>query len=657
MAVSAPTRQHHPPRRLPVGAEPAADGTHFRVWAPAAGEVAVALDGRDSRLLDAEPDGYFSGWVQGVGAGDRYGYRLDGGEVLADPASRFQPDGPTGLSMVIDSGRYPWRDQGWAGVPRRGQVLYELHVGTFTREGTWRAAAARLPTLAEIGITVVGMMPVNEFPARFGWGYDGVNLFAPSHLYGRPDDLRFFVDEAHRHGIGVTLDVVYNHLGPGGDVLKKFSPCYFSRRYGTDWGQTLNFDEEGSAAVRELVVANGCYWVDEFHIDGFRIDATQNIYDFGDGEHILAELTRRARETAGQRSILVVGENEPQATHLIRPREQGGEGLDALWNDDFHHSARTALCGRHEAYFTDYRGSPQEFVSLAKRGFLYQGQRYRWQDQPRGSPTCGLEPEQLVTFIQNHDQLANSGRGLRVHQIAGPGRVRAITALLLLGPWTPMLFQGQEFGASQPFYYFAGFEGELADQVEQGRRREIGQFPSLATPEIQAVLPRPDDVRTFEACKLDWAEFERNGEAVALHRDLLRLRREDRTLVAARRPGGVDGAVLGAEAFALRFFGEAEDDRLLLVNLGTDLELTIMPEPLLAPPEGHDWELLWSSEHPAYGGNGAQHPSPDCAWVLAGRAALLLRPGPPSARRKSELQKALDKAAEIRGRAERKEEA
>lgn len=641
-------------RRLPIGAEPQGGATHFRVWAPAARRVAVVLE-EGEQALDPEPDGYFSVHVAGIGHGSRYGFRLDGGQTRPDPASRFQPDGPLGLSMVIDPGRYAWRDQGWPGVPRQGQVLYELHVGTFTPEGTWRAAARHLPGLAELGITCIEMMPVNEFPARFGWGYDGVDLFAPTRLYGEPDDLRFFVDEAHRHGIGVILDVVYNHVGPIGSFLKEFSPTYFSQRYITDWGQALNFDGEGSAPVREFVVANACCWVDEFHFDGFRIDATQNIYDFGEGEHILAELARRARETAGPRQLLIVGENEPQTTRLIRPREQGGLGLDALWNDDFHHSGRTALCGRREAYFTDYRGSPQEFVSLAKYGFLYQGQRYRWQDQARGTPTRGLEPEQLVTFLQNHDQLANSGRGLRVHQIAGPGRLRALTALLLLGPWTPMLFQGQEFAASQPFFYFAGFEGELADQVDQGRKREVSQFPSLATPEIQAVLPRPDDPRTFEACKLDWTERERNREAVALHRDLLRLRRLDRTLAAARRPGGVDGAVLGPEAFVLRFFGDDADDRLLLVNLGADLELTIMPEPLLAPPEGHDWKLQWSSEHPAYGGTGAQHPSPDRAWVLAGRAAMLLQPGPPSPQRRTELQKALDKAAEIRAKAERKD--
>ena len=280
--------------------------------------------------------------------------------------------------------------------------------------------------------------------------------------------------------------------------------------------------------MREFIVANGVYWADEFHIDGFRIDATQNIYDFGEGhEHILAELTRRAREAAAPRRILVVGENEPQAVRLIRPRERGGLGLDALWNDDFHHSAVVALTGRNEAYLSDHQGRPQELVSAAKYGFLYQGQRYRWQKQARGTPALDLEPERLVVFVENHDQLANMGRGFRLHRTAAPGCLRAVTALLLLGPATPMLFMGQEFAASAPFLYFAGFEGELAELVDQGRRKEVSQFPSLGTPELQAVIRRPDDPRTFAACKLDWREAEAHHEALALHRDLLRLRRED----------------------------------------------------------------------------------------------------------------------------------
>lgn len=640
-----------------VGAAVEAGGTSFRVWAPAARSVTVRIenDGGAERGLAAEAGGYHAAAVAGVGHGDRYRFRLDGGEPLPDPASRFQPEGPLGPSEVVDPSRYRWRDQGWRGLGREDQVLYELHVGTFTPEGTFRAAAGKLGHLADLGVTAVELMPVNNFPGRFGWGYDGVNLYAPHREYGAPDELRFLVDEAHRHGLGVILDVVYNHLGPGGDFLKRFSPAYFSGRYLTDWGEALNFDGEDAGPVRDWVVGNGVRWVAEFHVDGFRLDATQNIYDFAEGrEHVLAAFARAAREAAGGRAVLLVGENEPQETRLIRPREQGGMGLDMLWNDDFHHSAVVALTGRKEAYLTDHRGSAQELVSLAKRGFLYQGQRYRWQAMPRGTPTRGLAPAQLVTFLQNHDQIANVGRALRGHQMASPARYRALTALLLLGPGTPMLFQGQEFAASQPFWFFLDGSGEAAERVARGRLKEIAQFESMAEPEMQAVVAHPDDPETFARCKLDWAEAGRNGEALALHRDLLRLRREDAALRAARRRhDGLDGAVLGgtADAFCLRFFGPGDDDRLLLVNLGHDLELPIMPEPLLAPPEGHDWELLWSSEHPRYGGIGARHPRPDAPWVLPGRGALLLRPGPPWPGRKSGRDKALAKAEEVRAKA------
>jgi maltooligosyltrehalose trehalohydrolase len=631
-------------------------GVHFRIWVPAARRLVVALEDGE-RPLEPEGNGYFSGTIAGLGHGTRYRYRLDDGESLPDPVSRAQPEGPFGPSMMVDPGRYVWRDGDWRGLAREGQVLYELHIGTFTPEGTWRAAAGKLPKLAEVGITCIEMMPVNEFAGRFGWGYDGVNLFAPYHHYGEPDDLRFFVDEAHRHGIGVILDVVYNHLGPGGDFIRKFSKDYFNARYDTDWGEALNFDGESCLPVREWVVANGTYWVDEFHMDGFRIDATQNIYDFDEShEHILGEYTRRAREAAKGRSILVVGENEPQNTRMIRPREAGGYGLDALWNDDFHHSAIVALIGRNEAYLTDYRGSPQELVSLAKHGFLYQGQRYRWQDWPRGTPTAGLGPCRFINFTQNHDQLANMGRGFRCNQVAGGGRYRAVTAFMVLAPGTPMYFMGQEYGATQSFYYFLDSESELADLVDQGRRKEVAQFPSLGTPALQAVLKCPADPRTFEACKLDWSEFDRHPEHVAFNRDLLRLKREDPTLRAAScAPGRADGAVLGPDAFCLRYVGEDGEDRLLLVNLGVDLELTIMPEPLLAPPGGTDWALMWSSEHPDYGGIGAQPPAPDRPWVVPGHAALLLRPGAPWLGRKTELEKALDKAEEIRARRSKQE--
>jgi maltooligosyltrehalose trehalohydrolase len=427
--------------------------------------------------------------------------------------------------------------------------------------------------------------------------------------------------------VAVILDVVYNHLGPEGNYLGQFAEEYFSDRHQTEWGEALNFDGPGSPAVREFFIANAAYWVREFHFDGLRIDATQSVFDDSE-EHILASVTRRARDDAGARSVLVVGENEPQHARLVRRPEHGGYGLDALWNDDFHHSAVVAVTGRREAYYTDYQGTPQEFVSSAKYGFLYQGQRYRWQRRRRGTPAFDLHPTNFVNFIQNHDQVANSARGLRLHRLTSPGRYRALTALLLLGPATPMLFQGQEFAASAPFYYFADFPPELAEKVRQGRAEFLAQFRSIATREARECLRAPEARETFEQCKLDFAERERNRPVYEMHRDLLRLRREDKVF-AAQAPRALDGAVLGAEAFVLRFFGEeAGDDRLLVVNFGADLNLNPAPEPLLAPPEGRLWRVLWSSEECRYGGSGTPPPETKLNWLIPGHAAVALAPAP-----------------------------
>ncbi|MGH7320533.1 MAG: DUF3459 domain-containing protein, partial [Candidatus Rokuibacteriota bacterium] len=363
--------------------------------------------------------------------------------------------------------------------------------------------------------------------------------------------------------------------------------------------------------------------IDEFHLDGLRLDATQNIHD-DSPEHILAAVSGRVREAARGRATILLAENEPQHTRLVRPLDRGGYGLDAIWNDDFHHSAMVALTGRNEAYYGDHLGTPQELISVIKWGFLYQGQWYSWQRQRRGTPTVGLGPAAFVIFIQNHDQVANSLHGRRVHALASPGRYRAMTALLLLAPGTPLLFQGQEFAASSPFLFFADLK-ELAPEMRRGRATFLAQFPSLAGVETEASLADPTDPRTFGRSKLDLGERERHAEAYALHRDLLRLRHED-PVFSAQRPGGVDGAVLGPDVFVLRFFGEAHGDRLLLVNLGRDWRAEPAPEPLLAPPAGARWALLWSSEAPRYGGSGVAALDPDGAWVIPGHAAIVLIP-------------------------------
>jgi maltooligosyltrehalose trehalohydrolase len=616
-------------RRLPIGAECLRDGgVHFRVWAPRAKRVTVVLGagGDEDVALAAETSGYFSGFVPEAAESTLYRFRLDEGGPYPDPASRFQPEGPFGPSRVVDPATFRWTDAGWTGAPLREQVIYELHVGTFMAEGTWEGARKRLGDLADLGVTCIEMMPVAEFPGRFGWGYDGVNLFAPTHLYGEPDDLRRFVDEAHGHGLAVILDVVYNHFGPDGNYLREFSPDYFTDRHRTDWGEAINFDGPGSGPVREFFLANARAWIDEFHMDGLRLDATQSMFDESD-DHVLAAIGREVRAAARGRETIIVAENEPQHTRLVRPRERGGYGLDGLWNDDLHHSAMVALTGKREAYYTDYRGSPQELISAVKWGYLYQGQRYKWQRSRRGTPALDLPPSAFVAFIENHDQVANSAFGRRVHQVTSPGRYRALTAFLLLSPPTPMLFQGQEFASSAPFLYFADHAGELGDKVREGRAAFLTQFPSIASPEMMATLPDPSDPDTFERCKLDFAERGRHESIYAMHRDLIRLRRRD-PVFRAQRPHGVDGAVLGPEAFLLRFFGAESADRLLLVNLGVDLTLDPAPEPLLAPPADTLWRVLWSSDDVAYGGAGIAPLESRDNWRIPGHAAVVLEPMP-----------------------------
>lgn len=415
--------------------------------------------------MQREGAGYFSGFAEAP-AGTLYRFRLDGRDHYPDPASRFQPYGVHRESCVVDPRAFRWSDDEWPGVVMRGQVIYEMHVGTFTPRGHLARGEGRARRTGAIGITVIEMMPIADFAGEFGWGYDGVDLFAPTRLYGAPDDLRAFVNEAHSLGIGAILDVVYNHLGPEGNYLRAFSDDYFTDRYKNEWGDPLNFDGPNSGPVREFFVTNGRYWIEEFHFDGFRFDATQCVYDESE-EYILGAVGRAAREAAGKRSIILVAENEPQETNLVRERGRGGAELDGLWNDDWHHSANVALTGRSEAYYTDYAGAPQEFISAAKYGYLFQGQRYEWQDQPRGTPSYGLPPEAFIAFIENHDQAANCAFGERVRFQTSPGRYRALTALLLLAPSTPLLFQGQEFGASSPFTYFNDSSGELRDAIQK----------------------------------------------------------------------------------------------------------------------------------------------------------------------------------------------
>ena len=431
-------------RRRPIGAELIeGDGVHFRVWAPRRERVTLVVERGPEVVLAPETGGYFAGACATAKAGTRYRFRLDDDALLVpDPASRFQPEGPHGPSEVIDPRAFAWRDGAWRGAPD-DQVVYELHVGTFTPEGTFAAAARELPALAELGITTVEVMPVADFAGARGWGYDGVDLFAPTRLYGRPDDLRAFVDAAHRLGLAVILDVVYNHFGPDGNYLGQFAE-YTTKRHAGDWGDPLDM---ASAPVREYLTTNAAMWIDEYHLDGLRLDAIHGIFD-DTAEHIVAAVVRAARAAGGDRRIWIVAEHEHQDVRLLREY-----GVDALWNDDYHHAAYGALTGRHEAYMRDYRGTAQELLAVVRHGFLHQA-------------VFDLAPARFVIYLDNHDQVANRrADGARLDKLAAAGAYRALTALLLLAPSTPMLFQGQEHAASSPFLYFVDHAGELGGLV------------------------------------------------------------------------------------------------------------------------------------------------------------------------------------------------
>lgn len=613
-------------RRLPIGAECMDGGVHFRVSAPRRRTVRVVLEdgpGAPAEVeLAREDGGHFSGFVAGAGAGTRYRYQLDGGNAVPDPASRYQPDGPHGASAVVDPTTFRWTDTGWPG-PRHGfQVFYELHVGTFTREGTFAAASEHLSYLADLGVTVVELMPVAEFPGRFGWGYDGVQLFAPYHRYGTPDDLRRFVDRAHSLGLAVILDVVYNHFGPDGNYLGEYTD-HLEKEERTEWGAVLNYDGPGAEFNRELVFANVRHWIVEYHLDGLRLDATQDIHDESP-EHLIAAIVRHARDAAGTRTVIVTAENEPQRANIVRSPDDGGFGADMLWNDDFHHSALVALTGRAEAYQSDYEGSARELGAAVRWGFLYQGQWYDWQQQPRGTPALDVEPWRFVTYLENHDQVANLARGRRLHQLTSHSRLRALTALFLLGPGSPLLFQGQEFASSRPFVYFADHTPDLARSVRQGRLEFLTQFPRVAT-DARAEIADPAERATFEQCLLEHEERVRNGEILALHRDLLAIRHSDPTLCASLRPESVP---LADDLLVLRWLNGGLGDRLLVVNLGRTRRIATPSDPLLAPPARARWRVTWASEHPAYGGDGVPplEGTPGGPWTVPAECAYLLVP-------------------------------
>jgi maltooligosyltrehalose trehalohydrolase len=613
--------------RLPFGANVVEGGVEFRVWAPASRTVDVVVYGPDVEAvhpLTAEEDGWFAGRVEGIGAGARYRWRLDEKDAFPDPASRSQPDGVHEPSEVVDPSTFPWTDDGWKGVSADDLIIYELHVGTATEEGTFDALIGRLDEIAALGATAVEPMPIAEFPGARNWGYDGVCLYAPESSYGGADGFRRFVDAAHARGLAVILDVVYNHLGPEGNYLHAVTGGrYFTNRHCTPWGDAIDY---GRRPVRELAIQNALHWAHEYHVDGLRMDATHAILD--DSQvHLLRELAERVRGSlpADRRFVLIAEDERNERRVLLPPPE--GCGLDGVWADDFHHQLRRHTAGDHEAYFSDYTGTVDDIVRTLRRGWFYEGQESRNHGAPRGTPAEGLPPRAFVHCIQNHDQVGNRAFGDRLTEGVPLAVYRAASALLLLSPYTPLLWMGQEWAASTPFQYFTDHPSELGRLVTEGRRKEFGKFSAFADSAVRERIPDPQAASTFEASRLRWDERERMPHAgvLALYRELLALRRTHPAL-RRRDRDGFAVAALGEHALALRRSGDDGAALLLVVSLDGPLSADLQAREETRAPGGR-WELLLSSEEARFGGEaeGAiARLSPQGRLEMSGAGAVVL---------------------------------
>ena len=528
---------------MPFGATVCADGrVRFRLWAPSARQVELVLAGsaRDPLPLHKSDDGFHelvTGWAR---AGSRYRYRIDGRTDVPDPASRANPDDVFGPSEVVDAASFAWDDAAWRGRAWDEAVIYELHVGTFTPRGTFAAALERLPYLSSLGVTAIELMPVADFHGRRNWGYDGVLPFAPDASYGTPEDLKRLVQAAHAQGLMVLLDVVYNHLGPEGNFLHLYAPAFFSDRHRTFWGPAINFDGEGSRVVREFFVHNTLYWLEEYGFDGLRYDAVHAIRDES-RPHILDEIAAAAHAGPGrERPIHLVLENDDNAAHYLQPRD--ASGFRAQWNDDVHHALHALATGERDGYYADYAPRPlPHLLRCWAEGFAYQGERSGFRDgRRRGEPSGMLPPIAFVAYLQNHDQVGNRALGERLGALVSARVLRCLTALVLLAPHPPLLFMGQEFGATAPFQFFCDFRPELGAAVARGRRAEFARFARFADEASRHEIPDPNDAATFERSRLDWTELEREEHAawLALHRELLAIRRHEIVPLLPRLQGG-----------------------------------------------------------------------------------------------------------------------
>ena len=582
------------------GALPAQGGVTFRVWAPVARELQLVLQGGPAggeHSMPCDERGLFELTLEGLGAGQRYAYRIDGGDLRPDPASRFQPDGVHQASEVVDASTFDWNDSSWLPPARRDLVLYELHVGTFSREGTFASTRQHLSALSRLGVTAIELMPVADFSGARNWGYDGTALFAPSRAYGRPDDLRALVDAAHSSGLAVILDVVYNHLGPEGAYVLQFNPVYLGDRHTTPWGRAVNLDGPGCEMVRRFIIDNAVHWIREYHVDGLRLDATHALIDTTPS-HVLRDLASAVRREAG-RDVLLYAEDHRNLASIARHHDEEGWGFDGIWADDFHHVTRRIVAGDAHGYYSDYRGTTTELARTISQGWLFAGEMSEHFQRPRGTDPSDVPMDRFVVCVQNHDQIGNRPFGDRLHHVVDLPTWRAVSAVLLTAPMTPLLFMGQEWVATTPFQYFTDLSPDLGRLVTEGRRQEFRDFPAFSSSEARSAIPDPQLRATFEAGRLRWDEREAPPHAavLALYGKLLSLRHahpalgasdqmqgesfapDENSIVIRRRDGSHDfwiaGCLRNRATVALESGADADDGEWELV-LSTE-------DPLFAP--------------------------------------------------------------------------
>ncbi|MEW5756981.1 MAG: malto-oligosyltrehalose trehalohydrolase [Pseudomonadota bacterium] len=530
---------------MPFGAQlTEKNEVRFRLWAPSAQRVMLLIDNDAPVPMQALQAGWYECISARAHPGSRYRYQIDEGQWVPDPASRFNPDDVHGASQVIDAASFDWQDSAWRGRPWEEAVIYEVHVGTFTPQGTFAALEQRLDYLADLGITAIELMPVADFPGRCNWGYDGALLFAPDSTYGTPDDLKRLVQSAHRRGLMMLLDVVYNHFGPDGNYLHLCAPQFFTDHHHTPWGAAVNFDDRANRPVREFYIHNALYWLEEYHFDGLRLDAVHAMLD-DSRPHILEEIAQTVRATLGQdRHIHLILENDHNAARYLERRRDGAMVYyDAQWNDDAHHALHVLLTGEQDGYYADYADHPLAHLGRClTEGFSYQGEPsgYR-RGERRGESSAHLPPTAFVSFLQNHDQVGNRAFGERLAVLVVPQALHAATALVLLAPSPPLLFMGEEWGAREPFLFFCDFGADLARGVTEGRRRDFARFERFRDPVAHAAIPDPCAAQTFERSRLDWSAQERvpHRQWLARYRHLLALRQ--RLIVPRLRGARADG--------------------------------------------------------------------------------------------------------------------